>query len=71
MKLNKDFYAELPGMICTQIDDIIIPKLQDRQWFGNFWEEYRQHVLNADVDTMMMPAYFLKKYVDLRTLKDI
>lgn len=71
MKLNKDFYDNLPGMICVQIDDHIIPRLQDRKWFGNFWEEYRQHVLNADVNNMMMPAHFLKKYVDLDTLKDI
>lgn len=71
MKLNKDFYADLPGMVCVQIEDYIIPRFQDREWFRTFWEEYRQHVLNSDVDNMMMPAHFLKKYVDLDTLKDI
>ena len=42
--MNKDFYEELPGMVCVILDDLI-EKYGDKQWFNQAWEEIgRAHV---------------------------
>lgn len=62
--LNKDFYKDLPGMVCVQLDDRFIPTLQkiDEVRFDKAWEEYRQHILDSNMDEMMMPYGTFKKY---------
>lgn len=36
--MNKDFYEELPGMVCAILDDLI-EKYGDKQWFNQAWED--------------------------------
>ena len=62
--INKDFYKDLPGMVCMQLDDMFIPTLQkiDGERFDKAWEEYRQHILDSTMDEMMMPYGTFKKY---------
>lgn len=60
--MNKDFYKELPGMVCLILDEFI-KEYSKEEWFENAWEEYRQHILNSDMDDMKMPGYVFKKYI--------
>lgn len=64
MKLNKDFYDNLPGMVCTMLDELI-EKYSKEKWFKNAWEEYRQHILTTDMDNMKMPGYVFNKYLEV------
>ena len=61
--MNKDFYADLPGMVCVILDDLI-EKYGDKQWFNQAWEEYRQHIKDSSMDDMKMPGYVFNKYID-------
>lgn len=63
-ELNKDFYKDLPGMVCEQLDNMFIPTLQkiNPTKFSVAWEEYREHVLSSSMDEMMMPYGTFKKY---------
>lgn len=61
--MNKDFYNNLPGMICAELEDFWIAKLKDKEWFNKAWEEYRQHILTSNIDDMMMPNSIFKKYL--------
>lgn len=62
MKKNKDFYDRLPSMVCEQLDSVFIPKLSNKENFDKAWEEYRQHILNTNIDEMRMPYSIFKKY---------
>jgi len=58
----KDFYNELPGMVCIMLDELI-KKYGKEEWFEKAWEEYRQHVLSSNIDNMKMPGYVFEKYI--------
>lgn len=60
--LNKDFYDELPGMVCAQLDDIA-KKYSHLDWFLEAWNKYRDHVLESDMDNMKMPGYIFGDYI--------
>ena len=61
--LNKDFYNDLPSMVCEQLDRNFIPKYGSEPWFEKAWEEYRQHIKSSTMDTMKMPASIFQKYI--------
>lgn len=61
--MNKDFYNRLPGMVCEDLDNII-EKYSKEEWFEKAWEEYRQHILNTNINNIMMPGYVFKKYIE-------
>lgn len=61
--LNKDFYNDLPSMVCVQLDDVFIPKFSHEEWFPKAWEEYREHVKTESMDTVKMPYAIFKKYI--------
>ena len=61
--INKDFYNDLPSMVCIQLDDFIIPKYGKEEWFERAWEEYRQHVKSEDMDSVKMPGFVFNKYI--------
>lgn len=63
--INKDFYNDLPSMVCELLDKSIIPKFGKEEWFEKAWEEYRQHIKNTPMDEMMMPYSVFKKYVEV------
>lgn len=63
-EINKDFYDNLPSMVCQQLDNIFIPKFREEKWFNEAWEEYRQHIKNNNMDDMKMPYYIFKKYIN-------
>ena len=69
-KLNKDFYNDLPSMVCEQLDKVWIPRFSEREWFEQAWEEYRQHIQDSDMDTMNMPMFVFKKYLSDEDLKN-
>jgi len=60
---NKDFYDDLPSMICEQLDGTFIPKYQNELWFEKAWEEYRQHIKTSTMETMKMPAFIFQKFI--------
>jgi len=62
-ELNKDFYNDLPSMVCIQLDDIFIPKFGEEEWFPKAWEEYRQHIKTSTMDDMKMPMFIFKNYI--------
>lgn len=61
-KWNKDFYSDLPGMVCILCDKFIT-KYEKEPWFPKAWEEYRQHVKSSDIDNMKMPGFVFNKYI--------
>lgn len=61
--MNKDFYNELPGMVCVILDDLIEIYGKEK-WFNKAWEEYRQHVKNSSMDDVKMPGFIFNKYID-------
>ena len=61
--LNKDFYNDVPSMVCEALDRTFIPKYGKELWFNDAWEEYRQHILTAKMDEMKMPMAIFKKYI--------
>lgn len=61
-KLNKDFYSDLPEMVCKILDDLI-QKYGDQGWFIKAWNEYREYVNNSTMDSMKMPGYIFNKYI--------
>ena len=61
--LNKDFYEDLPSMVCEQLDGHFIPKYRNKKWFETAWEEYRQHIKNSTMETMKMPASIFQKFL--------
>ena len=61
--MNKDFYDNLPGMVCFILDELI-EKYGKEKWFKNAWEEYRKHILLSSMDDMKMPGYVFNKYID-------
>ena len=63
-EINKDFYNDLPSMVCEILDDSIIPKYRNEEWFARAWEEYRQHILNTNMENMKMPGFVFKKYIN-------
>ena len=62
-KLNKDFYGDLPSMVCEALERTIIPKFSNEPWFEKAWEEYRQHIKSTSMDEMKMPMFIFKKYL--------
>lgn len=63
--LNKDFYQKLtPGV--PQLLDNITEKYQDREWFEEAFNDYREHVLDSSPDQIKLPGVAFKKY-----LKDV
>ena len=62
-KLNKDFYNDLPEMVCKILDDLI-QKYGDRGWFIKAWNEYREYVNNSTMDSMKMPGHIFNKYIE-------
>lgn len=62
INLNKDFYKDLPGAICLTLNKLI-SEYGDEEWFENAFNEYREHVLNSDIDDMRMPGYIFNKYI--------
>lgn len=62
-KLNKDFYNDLPEMVCKILDDLI-QKYGDRGWFIKAWNEYREYVNNSTIDSMKMPGHIFNKYIE-------
>lgn len=62
-ELNKDFYNNLPSMVCEILERTFIPKFKKEEWFNDAWEEYRQHILQSDIKTMRMPYSIFKKYI--------
>ena len=60
--MNKDFYEDLPGMVCVILDDLI-EKYGNEPWFNKAREEYRKHIKNSSMDDMKMPGYVFNKYV--------
>lgn len=62
-KIEKDFYSDLPGFVCESLDGII-RKYGDQPWFLEAWNEYRNHVLESNIDDMKMPGFVFKKYID-------
>lgn len=61
--MNKDFYNDLPGMVCIMLDELI-EKYGKEEWFEKAWEEYRQHILSSSMDDMKMPGYVFNKYLE-------
>ena len=61
-QMNKDFYNELPGMVCLILDELI-EKYKNEEWFENAWNEYREHILKSDMDDMKMPGAIFNKYL--------
>lgn len=66
-KLNKDFYEELPSFVCELMEKLI-QKYGNEEWFIKAWNEYRDHVKDSNMDTMRMPGYVFKKYINDVTL---
>ena len=63
--LNKDFYNELPSMVCELLDRKFIPHYGKEKWFDNAWEEYRQHILQTtNIEEQRMPAFIFNKYLN-------
>lgn len=60
---NKDFYDDLPSMVCESLDFHLIPKFHKEEWFSKAWEEYRQHVKSSTMDEVKMPAFVFQKYI--------
>lgn len=60
--LNKDFYDDLPGGVCAMLDDIA-KEYGHADWFLEAWNKYRDHVLESDIDNMMMPGYIFGDYI--------
>lgn len=67
--LNRDFYHDLPGMVCVELEDVWVKKFGDREWFPKAWEEYREHIQKSTMDDMRMPGYVFKKYLSEEDLK--
>ena len=59
--MNKDFYNELPGMVCFILDELI-EKYENEEWFENAWNEYREHILKSNMNDMKMPGAIFNKY---------
>ena len=60
--MNKDFYDNLPSMVCYILEDLI-KKYGKKDWFKEAWEEYRQHILSSGMDEMKMPGHIFSKYI--------
>lgn len=67
-KINKDFYKDLPGIVCDILDDLIL-KHGDQEWFIKAWSEYRDHVITSTIDSMKMPGYIFNNYIQDNNLK--
>lgn len=67
MKINKDFYNDLPGAVCIILDKFITT-YQGEPWFEKAWNEYRDHVKSSDIDTMKMPGFVFNKYIKNKKL---
>lgn len=61
--INKDFYDDLPGMVCCMLD-VLIDKYGTMLDFKEAWEEYRQHIKSSSMEDMKMPGYIFNKYLD-------
>ena len=66
--INKDFYNNLPGMVCVMCDHLV-KKYGKEDWFPKAWEEYRHHVKTQDIDHMKMPGFVFNKYVKETEMK--
>lgn len=60
--MNKDFYKDLPSMVCVMLDSYI-ENFKDRKGFDEAWEKYRAHVLSSSIDDMKMPSAFFKDVI--------
>ena len=61
-KLNKDFYDDLPEVVCITMDKLI-QEYANEDWFIKAWNEYREHVLNTDMSNIKMPGFVFNKYI--------
>ena len=61
MKLNKDFYSDLPSMVPPMLERLIT-QYRNEPWFEKAWNEYRQHVINSNMDEVKMPGFVFNKY---------
>lgn len=61
--MNRDFYENLPGLVCEILDDLI-ERYAKENWFDTAWEEYRQHILTSSMDDMKMPGFIFNKYIE-------
>lgn len=59
---NKDFYEDLPGTVCSTLENLI-KQHGDAEWFSTAWEEYREHVKTSNMDGVRMPGYVFNKYI--------
>ena len=63
IKIEKDFYDNLPGGICIILDNFI-EKYSKEDWFEKAWEEYREHILNCEsIYDQKMPGYVFSRYI--------
>lgn len=68
-KRNTDFYNNLPGMICAELEDFWVKKLENKEWFLQAWNEYREHILSSDMDDMKVPYSIFKNYLSEEEIK--
>lgn len=62
-KLATDFYNDLPGVVCAELEDYWKKEYDTQEWFPKAWEEYRQHVKVSGIDDMKMPGFVFNKYL--------
>lgn len=62
MKLNKDFYNDLPGMVCVILDELA-EKYSNKKGFNEAWERYRKHILESSMDDMKMPYSYFEEVI--------
>lgn len=62
MKMNKDFYEDLPGAVAIILESYI-GKYGKEDWFEEAWEKYREHIKTSSMDDMKMPGYVFAKYI--------
>lgn len=61
--INKDFYDNLPGEVCVQLD-YLVNNFSEEKWFEEAWNKYRDHVLNSDMDSVRMPGFIFNEYLN-------
>lgn len=62
MGLNKDFYNNLPGMVCVILEEYV-EKYSSKEGFSEAWDKYRKHVLESSMDDMMMPYSYFEEVI--------
>lgn len=60
-KLDKSFYQDLPSVVCEIIDDMI-DRYSEEKWFLKAFNEYRDYVMQTDIEDLRMPGCVFNKY---------